>query len=291
MLNFFFAIAQKCKSFIEKRRHTLLNYPFGDEPLIYQIETTTLCNSNCLACTRRYYPNNLIGSMSVKYFKKLLNILPNLKVVNLQGMGEPFLTPDFQKMLVECKKRKLGVQVISNGTIFKRTYSRYIDSLIISLNAFSKKKYQELHGANHFELVIKNVKSYAKIRTNQHTAINFVRTKLNQEEYPKIKRFASSVGIKDVWDTLVENWDPFQRENFEKLKVKNINKRRCFRARRIPFITWQGLVTPCCIRMDPRIKNFGNLFKDFSWDNQEYQKFLQDIERGQFPPFCQGCPS
>ncbi|MEK6589611.1 MAG: radical SAM protein [Nitrospinota bacterium] len=60
------------------------------------------------------------------------------------------------------------------------------------------------------------------------------------------------------------------------------------------FVTYDGFITPCCLRMDPSVYNFGNIFKD-SVDEilsgEKYQDFRRDFREGRVPDICSNCPS
>jgi MoaA/NifB/PqqE/SkfB family radical SAM enzyme len=59
------------------------------------------------------------------------------------------------------------------------------------------------------------------------------------------------------------------------------------------YITYDGFVTPCCLRMDPLIYNFGNIFEDSLdkvFHGEKYQGFKRDFREGRMPDICANCP-
>ena len=69
--------------------------------------------------------------------------------------------------------------------------------------------------------------------------------------------------------------------------------RECWWPEKGVFITFDGYVTPCCMRMDPDVCNFGNLFhQSFEEIRQgdKYSCFLKSFERGHCPEICKECP-
>jgi radical SAM protein with 4Fe4S-binding SPASM domain len=60
------------------------------------------------------------------------------------------------------------------------------------------------------------------------------------------------------------------------------------------FVTYDGFITPCCLRMDPSVYNFGNIFKD-SVDKilsgEKYQGFRRDFREGRVSEICSNCPT
>jgi radical SAM protein with 4Fe4S-binding SPASM domain len=59
------------------------------------------------------------------------------------------------------------------------------------------------------------------------------------------------------------------------------------------YITCDGFVTPCCIRTDPRVKQFGNLREETFeavWNNDAMREFRRSHLRGGANPVCDRCP-
>jgi radical SAM protein with 4Fe4S-binding SPASM domain len=59
-----------------------------------------------------------------------------------------------------------------------------------------------------------------------------------------------------------------------------------------PFITWDGYLTPCCLRPNPTVFNFGNVLTDglkAVMQGEKYQSFITSMKEGKFPEICQGC--
>lgn len=54
-----------------------------------------------------------------------------------------------------------------------------------------------------------------------------------------------------------------------------------------------GCVTPCCIRADPDVINFGNVFEmpfEDVWNGKTIRKFRRDQVLNLFNPVCDSCP-
>lgn len=59
------------------------------------------------------------------------------------------------------------------------------------------------------------------------------------------------------------------------------------------FITYDGYITPCCMRMDPSVFNFGNLFQQ-SFDElrrgERFNSFINSFKNNLCPWICKECP-
>ena len=60
------------------------------------------------------------------------------------------------------------------------------------------------------------------------------------------------------------------------------------------FITAEGYITPCCLRPDPNVMNFGNIneksFKEI-WNSEKYVEFRKNMAEGRANPICDNCPN
>lgn len=79
-------------------------------PRELQLEVTAACNLKCRMCLVRYRPpvNRLAGSMSFDTFRTIVDDLPELERVTLQGLGEPLLNPDLVTMVRYASRRGGG---------------------------------------------------------------------------------------------------------------------------------------------------------------------------------------
>lgn len=67
----------------------------------------------------------------------------------------------------------------------------------------------------------------------------------------------------------------------------------CWWPKRGVYITYDGYVTPCCLRMDPSIVNFGNIYKQsfYSiWNSENYRAFRKQMSECKIPDICKKCP-
>jgi len=58
------------------------------------------------------------------------------------------------------------------------------------------------------------------------------------------------------------------------------------------YITVEGDVTPCCLRPDPRVVNYGNIFRqafNTIWNSSGYRHLREGLKTGNPPEFCIGC--
>ncbi len=269
-------------------------------PSRVQIEPTTRCNLNCVTCTHNELaPGRRNRDLSLEQFKHIVDQLPGLAEIKLQGLGEPLLTPDVGQMVEWAASRGIWVDMISNGTVpgdRLREVLRSLGRLIISVDAIKAETLQKMRPALNAERLQASVRTVVaeRDRVNKRCQIGIacVVSDGNAAEVVDIMRFGRDAGVDLVAFVAVENWKvPGQpgyeeeremaargqravdfaavRRHYEEhgytfalhLLEPTPRKRCCPWAFRRAYITCDGLVTPCCIRPHPELLSFGNVFE------------------------------
>src|SRR5207249_6059776 len=88
-------------------------------PAALQVEVTGACNLRCRMCLVRYRPalSKTEGSLSFKRFAELVDAVPGLQVLTLQGLGEPLLAPDLLRMIEYASSRGIDTGFNTNGSL------------------------------------------------------------------------------------------------------------------------------------------------------------------------------
>jgi MoaA/NifB/PqqE/SkfB family radical SAM enzyme len=270
-------------------------------PRHLQIEPTTCCNLCCANCVNRDLPDSRRRrSMSVEFFQQIVEQIPTLREVKLQGLGEPLATSDLMCMLEWGKTRGLQFDIITNGMMpVEKTMAilPLLTRLGISLDTVSEHTSQTLRGGSQVSRILQTIRAVVKEKQRQNSSveirINCVVSHLNIEEIPELLRMASELGVDMVNLVLVENWKMLGDCEYEasanfvatahdrvRLDMLRKHHKECGYAYRLGiqdgslrkgccywtfssvFVTCDGFVTPCCIRPDPRSINFGNLHEE-----------------------------
>jgi MoaA/NifB/PqqE/SkfB family radical SAM enzyme len=133
-------------------------------PRAIQVEVTSACNLRCAMCLVRYRPpvNKLQGAMPLRTFRTLLDQLPQLAQVTLQGLGEPLLAPDLLPMIRYAKSRGVRVGFNSNATLLSRARSAELvaaglDWLHVSVDGADAATYEQIRDGANFATVLDNL--------------------------------------------------------------------------------------------------------------------------------------
>lgn len=317
------AATKRPKALINALLQALFRRRYIDNPLSpirIQIEPTSRCNLECLSCSRSTYSEDMIGDMDFDNFKTIIDAIPNLLFVKIQGMGEPFFNKEIIRMLQYCKQKRIVTEIITNGTIFNEKCLPYLDRLIFSFDGGTKETFENLRPGANFEKVLINIRR--AVEKNEKTIIylSTVVSTNNIDELLKIVDLAKDIKVHGVHFGLVEQWiveESKKRNQISDLYTLKLHRIKealkyakksglstsCDISRNRAktclwpwvglFVTYDGFVTPCCIRPDKRVMNFGNILKvpfNEIWNSEEYRKFRISLKSQAPTKICKNCP-
>jgi radical SAM protein with 4Fe4S-binding SPASM domain len=110
-----------------------------------QVEITTRCNGDCLYCPQHAWRRRWQGrDMALEIFESLVPAFKKTGLVYLQGWGEPFLHPDFFRLLQIAKSAGTRVGTTTNGTLIDqptadRLVAEGLDIVALSLAGLPEK--------------------------------------------------------------------------------------------------------------------------------------------------------
>jgi radical SAM protein with 4Fe4S-binding SPASM domain len=278
-------------------------------------------------------PKRLNQDLSLEKFQYILKEIPTIKKIKLQGMGEPLLNKEIFKITQFGKKKNIKFTTTINGTLINSDNIDLIlenfQEIVISLDAANKEDYLQIRRVDLFDKVIEGIKLIVKrkkeLNINSRIILNSVISHLNYQEVPLIVDFGKNCEVDSIGFVEVENWKTpleqdyegekkfiqqsrkfkkeIQKMILEYYKEKNSmeiqylfsdrRKNKCLWPFFYCFITVDGFITPCCIRMDPEVFNFGNIFEEpFKeiWNGIKYQKFREAMIKNLSNPICDNCP-
>lgn len=175
-----------------------------DLPREIQLEVTGACNLRCRMCLVRYRPplERVAGSMSFEEFRRVIDALPDLHTVTLQGLGEPLLAPDLFRMIDYAAGRGLRVGFNTNGTrLHRRAAERLVDGglawLCLSVDGARASTYEAIRDGARFEQVKENALGLVDVMrrrraTRPDLSIVFVAMRRNVAELPDMVRLAAA---------------------------------------------------------------------------------------------------
>ena len=176
-------------------------------PRALQVEVTGACNLRCAMCLVRYREplDRHEASLGFERFKALVDALPELETVTLQGLGEPLMAPDLFRMLEYGAARGLRMGFNTNATLLTRaTAERLVaaglDWLHISVDGATAATYESIRDGSRFAKVERNVRGLVEVirgrgAVRPRLSLVFVAMRRNLAELPALVRLAADWGI------------------------------------------------------------------------------------------------
>jgi radical SAM protein with 4Fe4S-binding SPASM domain len=185
-------------------------------PSELQVEVSGACNLRCRMCLVRYAPaiGKREGALSFEQFTELVDALPDLRKLTLQGLGEPLLSPHLMAMLEYAAGRGIEVGFNTNGTLLSRPIAERLVELgcgwlHVSLDGATAATYQDVrHGTDfrphpgQFDRVVANLRGLVEARGRERrprVQIVFVAMRRNIAELPQLVTLAGDIGVDSVW--------------------------------------------------------------------------------------------
>jgi radical SAM protein with 4Fe4S-binding SPASM domain len=180
-------------------------------PRRLQVEITGACNLRCRMCLVRYRPriDKVEGAFPLERFVALLDELPDLEQVTLQGLGEPLLHPDLVAMVAAAKRRGIEVGFNTNGTLL--TASRAdalvasgVDWMHVSIDGATAATFEHIREGARFAHVVRNLRRLLATRHRLSSAtpriqLNTVLMRCNVHELADLVRLAADIGVDRLW--------------------------------------------------------------------------------------------
>jgi radical SAM protein with 4Fe4S-binding SPASM domain len=289
-------------------------------PISISFEPTTSCNLRCPEC-----PSGLraftrpTGMLEDSFFKQTIDQLSlELLYLVFYFQGEPYLNPDFLKMVSYASAKGIYTATSTNAHYLtddnaRRTVESGLDRLIISIDGTTQEVYQQYRVGGKLNKVIEGTKNIVgwKKKLNSRTPyifFQFLVVKPNEHQVDDIKLLAKECGVDEVRfktaqvydyindpNKLIPSTSKFSRYKKDRkgnYRLKNSLSDHCWRLWHATVITWDGLVVPCCFDKDAQ-HTLGDLkgmpFREV-WHNEKYVQFRKQIlESRKNIDICSNC--
>lgn len=168
------------------------NFPLRLPVNIY-VETTNLCNSDCLMCPHPRM-KRAKGTMDMGVFERIVDNASNsgMREIGLSLMGEPFLDEILFKRVRYIKEKGLRTTFNTNASLLSESNARLlieteVDEIRISIDAFKKETYERIRVGLCYEKVVSNIKWLIALKKEMHKkyptiTLNYVCLKENYSE-------------------------------------------------------------------------------------------------------------
>jgi pyrroloquinoline quinone biosynthesis protein E len=176
-------------------------------PVRVDIEPVSRCNFHCVMCPVSNWPDHRRGpDMAVDDFVRLLDALPGLVEIKLQGLGEPLLGGSaYLEMIRHARARHIWVRTTVNGSMlhvndnYRRLIHSGVSEVQISFDGTVKETFEQIRRGARFERVVENCKlvnSYCNERGILTTRMWVLLQDRNVGEFLDFVRLGHELGFK-----------------------------------------------------------------------------------------------
>lgn len=141
-----------------------------------QIEVSSHCDASCVYCPHAVFRNIWLNRhLSLSTFRRLLPALSEVKLVYLQGWGEPFQNPDFFEMVKLAKDAGCMVGTSTNGMLINHNMIGQIIESGMDIIAFSLAGIDDnndtIRKGTHFKAVTEAIESINREKEKAGTTL------------------------------------------------------------------------------------------------------------------------
>lgn len=176
-------------------------------PETFQINPTNACNIRCAYCPKTSHPTDNHHMSREVYQKVRSQILPIARRIQLQGLGEPLMSPWFYPLLQEASERQIQVSFVTNATLVDQDSVRQIvlsgAQVAISLDGATAETHERSRPGAKFDKMIQAFALFSEEKKKQpqtgfSLSINTVVNSYNVEELDAILDIASQYQVSTV---------------------------------------------------------------------------------------------
>ncbi len=174
-----------------------------------QIEPVGQCNLRCRMCPIQFRedgpPYGPLAFMPLETFRRLIEQMPALETLHLQGMGEPLMHPQFFDMVRYAAARGVRVSTNTNLTLLSARRARLciesgLAELHASLDGATAPTYERIRVRARFTRAKRHLEDLLRIRREvgadrPHVRLVMVVMRENLPELPALVELAHAAGV------------------------------------------------------------------------------------------------
>jgi len=295
-------------------------------PITVEIDPTDRCNHRCEWCVSERSHSG--KSLDLSRFQSLMKELrqADVRSIVLKGGGEPTLHPQFNEMLDAAHGNRLGIGLITNGSMprpgSREKILQTCQWVRISLDAATAQMHRQIHGSADFSRILQNI-AYLTANTRGTTiGLNFVAEHRNFHQMSRFAELGRSLGVAyvtircvfdpghslspEIRDAMRDQAIIAKQSETDRFRVflGNFTDRyltasntdplpypRCLGPNLIGIIGGDGNVYACCFLRGHAEFAFGNVnehsFREI-WTSPRRQQVMNTVHSGRCDRICAG---
>lgn len=303
------------------------------QPVRAQIEATNACNLRCRMCSQSsesWQRGLQHKTLSLESFKRILEQLPYLQEVLLNGVGEPLLNPHLVEMVRHAARRGVRTGFFTNGTLLTPRLSRALlesdglGSLNVSIDAGTPEVFERIRPGARFSAVRENLAAFMRLKSElrkdtPQVSVWMLLMRDRLSEVPVVVELARQLGVEhlvlnnlyegdgaelqrptDAELGLIEGYRAqAARQNvtlsYAAMPSGDVNRtatRTCVDPWLMVYVNATGWINPCCFSFVDKTTYFGNILEESLADiwNRRSFRDFRQELKTGMPDCCSKCP-
>jgi radical SAM protein with 4Fe4S-binding SPASM domain len=216
------------------------------------------------------------GNIKVDDFSRWIDSMArHLIHLNLYFQGEPFIHPEFLRLVAHAHAKRIFTSTSTNGHFItesnaRETIASGLDQLIISIDGVTQEVYEQYRVHGKLDKVLDATRMLVEQKRvmqslTPHLVFQFLVVAPNEHQIADVMKLASELGVDEVrlktaqvYDYVNgnpllphdERYSRYVRQSDGTFRVKNALDNQCWRMWSGCVITWDGRVVPCCFDKD-----------------------------------------
>ncbi len=223
------------------------------------IESTNICNLNCIMCpTGLKLIKRPQGFMDFEVFKQIVDeMAPWVQATTLHIWGEPLLHPRIFDMVAYCAQKGLRSEISTNATLLteekaKRLLDAGLSAIYLSIDGLRPETYESIRVRADYERTNANIRRFIELKVqggySTYVNIQIIKMKQTLDEIREFVRVWSLPGVDRINVKPFDSWAD-QVEQISELRPNEVNlpeKRwACPNLWYHVHIYWDGSIAMC----------------------------------------------
>jgi len=275
-------------------------------PTKIQIQTQSLCNSECIMCPYKdVYKKLPQGKMDKELFEKIITECSKHKIKKIVPflMAEPILDNDIFYYIDFIKKRipKSVIEISTNGTALTKQKAESlakskVDMVVFNFQGIDKKSYEETMVGLNYEKTLENINYYLSLEKPHKPVIRIIALigALSEE---KTKKFINYWEKRGQMVELHRIHNRAGNLNTDKVSYETTNIKRVYGCEQERHLKWfhilfNGDVILCCQDWERNtiLGNIKNNTIESIWNSEKYKNIRKLVANSTNQNFiCNKC--
>lgn len=171
-------------------------------PMELQLETTDLCNAQCIMCNHLYRQGAHRLEQCFEQIETLAPVLPFVRTIYLHGNGESFLLPSLADYVEQLGQYGIRFMTNTNLSVLSQeicqVLNRYFDEINISCDGATQSSYEFIRRGLSFADFTEHCAQVRRQCPRLHMRMCSIAMRQNVMELPQMVRLASELGFNEI---------------------------------------------------------------------------------------------